>query len=119
MKMTVITKYPYDKEYIEQYSQDKNEPEWMKAFRLQALEQANVLELPKPDKTRIHRWNFSQFKHLAEGEVISSLNELPEELKDHLDIEDRKSTRLNSSHVAISYAVFCLKKKITTTSHTP
>src|SRR5690625_7010526 len=25
-------------------------------------------------------------------------------------IEDRKSTRLNSSHVAISYAVFCLKK---------
>src|SRR5690625_6084822 len=26
---------------------------------------------------------------------------------------DRKSTRLNSSHVAISYAVFCLKKKKT------
>src|SRR5439155_6998037 len=29
---------------------------------------------------------------------------------------DRKSTRLNSSHVAISYAVFCLKKKKKTTS---
>src|SRR5690606_41959945 len=28
---------------------------------------------------------------------------------------DRKSTRLNSSHVKISYAVFCLKKKTTTT----
>src|SRR5439155_21326676 len=27
--------------------------------------------------------------------------------------KDRKSTRLNSSHVAISYAVFCLKKKTT------
>src|SRR5437868_12271413 len=27
--------------------------------------------------------------------------------------EDRKSTRLNSSHVSISYAVFCLKKKKT------
>src|SRR3989454_2649876 len=26
-------------------------------------------------------------------------------------IEDRKSTRLNSSHLVISYAVFCLKKK--------
>src|SRR5207253_7304549 len=26
-------------------------------------------------------------------------------------LKDRKSTRLNSSHVAISYAVFCLKKK--------
>src|SRR2546422_1570714 len=31
--------------------------------------------------------------------------------------EDRKSTRLNSSHGYISYAVFCLKKKKETTSH--
>src|SRR3712207_6854840 len=30
---------------------------------------------------------------------------------------DRKSTRLNSSHANISYAVFCLKKKITVTIH--
>src|SRR5437870_6270950 len=29
-------------------------------------------------------------------------------------LQDRKSTRLNSSHVAISYAVFCLKKKTKT-----
>src|SRR5262245_63245477 len=29
------------------------------------------------------------------------------------DEEDRKSTRLNSSHLGISYAVFCLKKKKT------
>src|SRR5207249_12273890 len=30
---------------------------------------------------------------------------------EHLIAQDRKSTRLNSSHVSISYAVFCLKKK--------
>src|SRR3712207_8237734 len=30
------------------------------------------------------------------------------------DVEDRKSTRLNSSHANISYAVFCLKKERTT-----
>src|SRR5699024_12797947 len=29
-----------------------------------------------------------------------------------LVVQDRKSTRLNSSHVSISYAVFCLKRKI-------
>src|SRR5690625_5513300 len=28
-----------------------------------------------------------------------------------VNVEDRKSTRLNSSHVAISYAAFCLQKK--------
>src|SRR5204863_3250029 len=42
---------------------------------------------------------------------------LPEEMaavagiKDEAVLVDRKSTRLNSSHVEISYAVFCLKKK--------
>src|SRR5438876_5252856 len=32
---------------------------------------------------------------------------------------DRKSTRLNSSHPSISYAVFCLKKKKKNNNHTP
>src|SRR5256885_3484930 len=32
-------------------------------------------------------------------------------LRDRLFEQDRKSTRLNSSHLVISYAVFCLKKK--------
>src|SRR2546430_11296644 len=35
-----------------------------------------------------------------------------------LDIGDRKSTRLNSSHSQISYAVFCLKKKKTSRHET-
>src|SRR3712207_7041126 len=36
---------------------------------------------------------------------------LPPYSPDFNPIEDRKSTRLNSSHANISYAVFCLKKK--------
>src|SRR4249919_4025034 len=35
----------------------------------------------------------------------------PELVDAELGVKDRKSTRLNSSHVKISYAVFCLKKK--------
>src|SRR5256885_12876564 len=35
----------------------------------------------------------------------------PEEAAEVEAITDRKSTRLNSSHLVISYAVFCLKKK--------
>src|SRR5256885_11981403 len=34
-----------------------------------------------------------------------------------LNIADRKSTRLNSSHLVISYAVFCLKKKKQRSTH--
>src|SRR5690606_39483961 len=40
--------------------------------------------------------------------------ELPEPPVAAAPTGDRKSTRLNSSHVKISYAVFCLKKKIDT-----
>src|SRR3712207_8023807 len=36
-----------------------------------------------------------------------------------LPVEDRKSTRLNSSHANISYAVFCLKKKNSLPNYEP
>src|SRR5690625_5711476 len=38
-------------------------------------------------------------------------SDLAEKVVEDFEAADRKSTRLNSSHVAISYAVFCLKKK--------
>src|SRR5690554_7495412 len=39
------------------------------------------------------------------------VGEIEHEPQQYARAEDRKSTRLNSSHVRISYAVFCLKKK--------
>src|SRR5438876_4704033 len=44
-----------------------------------------------------------------EGRTCSALT--LEEATNRILAEDRKSTRLNSSHPSISYAVFCLKKK--------
>src|SRR5690625_6725949 len=41
----------------------------------------------------------------------AELEKLLDSPLEHFTGQDRKSTRLNSSHVAISYAVFCLKKK--------
>src|SRR5438876_108093 len=43
----------------------------------------------------------------------TDLEEIPEDARKQLAriLGDRKSTRLNSSHPSISYAVFCLKKK--------
>src|SRR5690554_7420162 len=54
----------------------------------------------KQDATRQKEQNFRFYEMLPESEVV------PPKVQ-----EDRKSTRLNSSHVRISYAVFCLKKK--------
>src|SRR5207253_10050603 len=50
----------------------------------------------------------------ADGEVVARASReypLSTPRPGWAEQEDRKSTRLNSSHVAISYAVFCLKKK--------
>src|SRR5207253_6214273 len=46
----------------------------------------------------------------AAGLFMRSLTGNPMDVHLHTGAKDRKSTRLNSSHVAISYAVFCLKK---------
>src|SRR3712207_6960329 len=59
--------------------------------------------------------------HLITREVAEALPELHDVSVGlaHLHILDRKSTRLNSSHANISYAVFCLKKKKKNTPHQP
>src|SRR5207253_10785135 len=49
--------------------------------------------------------------HLSRRRESTCFPRTPE-VTPHRVSRDRKSTRLNSSHVAISYAVFCLKKKI-------
>ncbi|MEW9675966.1 Fe-S cluster assembly protein SufD [Lentibacillus sp. L22] len=102
--MTVETRLPYDQAYINQFSQERNEPEWMREIRLHALEQADVLEMPKPDKTKIGKWNFSQFKHTAQGERISSLGELPAEIQEFLDRENKPENLIIQRNHTIAYA---------------
>src|SRR3712207_7740240 len=53
---------------------------------------------------------FSSLHPLSPEECTQGSLKLMWDLKEYLK-EDRKSTRLNSSHANISYAVFCLKKK--------
>src|SRR5699024_12190605 len=84
----------------------------------------SVYRLIEPDLTvekvqvedpavEIERLNEAIEKSNAEIERIRAIaaQSLGEEEAQVFDAQDRKSTRLNSSHVSISYAVFCLKKK--------
>src|SRR5690625_6793684 len=61
--------------------------------------QAQLSELTEQNYT--NQKQYAELKHLIHNLMVRDENERT----------DRKSTRLNSSHVAISYAVFCLKKK--------
>src|SRR5207245_9035927 len=53
----------------------------------------------------------SQFKPISRRRAIFSKTPDNPYSQSQTDMTDRKSTRLNSSHGSISYAVFCLKKK--------
>src|SRR5690625_799369 len=81
-------------------------PEWLRSQIVQAIVSAknkseiSHLEIGSKD---IKDLTFNRRYMLAGGRVQMNPGAL--------NPADRKSTRLNSSHVAISYAVFCLKKK--------
>src|SRR2546428_5384322 len=53
----------------------------------------------------------AQLSHQLQGERVQLKEGIGSPLKNAKQTQDRKSTRLNSSHDQISYAVFCLKKK--------
>src|SRR5690349_22616420 len=63
---------------------------------------------------------FEVVEAAEESQVVAGrlLVLLRHQIRDRRQRGDRKSTRLNSSHVEISYAVFCLKKKKQKTKHT-
>src|SRR2546426_4132902 len=67
------------------------------------------------DLDRVHYWQNVQrtgYENFREdGTPVSEVRFGGSGLLARSNYEDRKSTRLNSSHLVISYAVFCLKKK--------
>ena len=59
----------------------------------------------------IREWTITSPRKLTEEEVQEIGMDWGSFTEGETSIVDRKSTRLNSSHLVISYAVFCLKKK--------
>ncbi|XYY59483.1 Fe-S cluster assembly protein SufD [Bacillus velezensis] len=91
--MTLETKLSVDQEYVKGFSEKHQEPAWLKNLRLQALEKADDLPAPKPDKTKITNWNFTKFnKHTVENAPLASLEDLADEAKALIDIENEDKT---------------------------
>jgi len=110
--MAVETKLPFDKDYIEQFSKKQNEPDWMRDLRVRALEQAENLDMPKPDKTNITRWNFSRFNHkYVEGEALNSLSNLPSDIKDFFDEDNAPENLLIQRNQSVAYHTLNQKLK--------
>ncbi|MBA2871466.1 Fe-S cluster assembly protein SufD [Anoxybacillus calidus] len=100
--MKVETKLPFNQDYVRSFSEERGEPSWLLNLRLQALAKAEELPLPKPDKTKIDKWNFTQFaNHVVESEPLSSLEELPEAVKALIDLnEENKNLYVQRNNTA-------------------
>src|SRR5436853_3316988 len=61
---------------------------------------------------RARLWTEQARRARCEVRPVSGARNPVVQARPHSQLSDRKSTRLNSSHLGISYAVFCLKKKI-------
>src|SRR3712207_8435225 len=68
------------------------------------------------DLLRVARCQRVRHRGKDHGQAVAQFNKAEAVEPRHRLAQDRKSTRLNSSHANISYAVFCLKKKKTLTS---
>lgn len=68
---------PFDAEAITKYAENQNEPKWFSTIRLKGLTLAEELPLPKPEKTRIADWNFTNFNYQIESTASRQLSELP------------------------------------------
>ncbi|MCQ6278992.1 Fe-S cluster assembly protein SufD [Bacillus sp. EB600] len=86
--MTIETKLPFDMDFVNSFSKENGEPAWLLEFRQKALSLADTLPMPRPDKTKIDKWNFTQFKqHTVKSVPFTSLTELPEDVKALVDLE--------------------------------
>ena len=73
---------------------------------------AEEMQSPKKVAFANRKYSNEDKRKMEEEELEQMLKEQKGEVEETVEAEeDRKSTRLNSSHGYISYAVFCLKKK--------
>lgn len=75
---TQVQSLPFDTEELVHFSEKRNEPEWFTDIRLKALRLAEELPLPKPEKTRIDDWNFTDFNYDTTGEPVTDPAKFPE-----------------------------------------
>ena len=89
---TVSNEYIINADEVIQRATERGESDFLINKKREALETIENLEMPKPDKTNIKRWDFfTMAEPVVDSSVYNSLDELPEAVKELLDIENTKN----------------------------
>ena len=86
--MTVELNLPVTVQDVRSFSEANGEPTWFAELRTAALDKAAGLDMPKPDRTNITKWDFMNFpSHSVVSDKYNSLDELPQEARGLIDLE--------------------------------
>ena len=97
--MTVEIKSVMTEQDVRSFSKKMNEAAWMTDFRADAFAKLEQLPMPRPDKTRIDRWDFTSFPiHAVESPVYASLDELPAEARELFDTDQQESVYIQRNN---------------------
>lgn len=83
--MTLQTILPVQAAQIKEWAEARGEAAWLTERRLQALELAASLELPKPEKTKLDRWDLSAYGAFKSAAKTASREELPAATKEFIE----------------------------------
>ena len=102
--MSTQTILPVDRDTVASISANRNEASWMSALRLEALELAGQLELPKLEKMKIERWNIGSYGSHKQPAQVGSVAELPESITSLLQEGQDGSNLLVQRNSGVVYA---------------
>lgn len=101
--MTTELTFPINEQQLESFSKSRQEPRWFTDQRLASLDKAGKLPLPKPDKTKIAKWNFSSYSYDANAEASSSYAELSDAVRTLVGEESKVENLLTQKNGVTNY----------------
>ncbi|MFD1032419.1 Fe-S cluster assembly protein SufD [Metaplanococcus flavidus] len=88
--MTVETNLKMTEQELRSFSEMNGEPSWFTELRLRSFSEAETLPLPKPDKTKILNWNFTDYPvHTVKNVAFNSIGDLTEDIKTIVDLDQK------------------------------
>ncbi|HSJ38705.1 MAG TPA: Fe-S cluster assembly protein SufD [Planococcus sp. (in: firmicutes)] len=88
--MTVETNLKMTEQELRSFSEMNGEPSWFTELRLRSFAEAETLPLPKPDKTKILNWNFTDYPvHTVKSSTFGSIEDLTEDIKTIVDLDQK------------------------------
>ncbi|MED4584102.1 Fe-S cluster assembly protein SufD [Brevibacillus choshinensis] len=103
--MSVDVQLRFDSEAITEYSKANQEPAWFLEKRLAGLKAAGELQLPALEKTKIDKWNTTEFDPFQTAAAVATASELSDLVQAQIDVDSVKNLLVQKNASSVFEAV--------------